>query len=477
MAKSAQQYIDGVFSAPTGYEEAAVINPATEEVIGTVRDSSTSDIDTAVRAAGRALRSREWAESTPKERADVLRALADAVGSRADALASDVTAENGTPVAQSPYASVGLPVAAYRHAADLADGLVSEQSVTAPDGTESIIRREPIGVVAAIVPWNAPQALLAYKLGPALAAGNTVVIKPAPETSLDIAHLMQAAEEAGIPPGVINVIQGTRDAGQTLVSHTGVNKISFTGSTEAGRRIASIAGQHLKRMTMELGGKSAAILLDDADLATFTGDIPFALLPSAGQACWATTRVLAPHNRYDEVVDSLAEFMSSIPVGDPAEQDTVFGPLVAERQRDRVENYIRIGLDEGAKLVTGGGRVRGLSRGWYIEPTVFRNADNSMRIAREEIFGPVLTVIPYDNDDEAVAIANDSEYGLGGAVYTRDASRGRDIARRVQTGTIGINRYAFHMNAPFGGMKASGLGRENGPFALDAYMELKAIHV
>ena len=288
--------------------------------------------------------------------------------------------------------------------------------------------------------------------------------------------MAELLEEAGIPKGVVSIVAAGREVGEHLVRHPGIDKVAFTGSTPAGRRIASICGEQLKRVSLELGGKSAAIILDDADLAATTEGLKFASLMNNGQACVAQTRILASRKRYDEVVDAVAGLVSSMKVGDPAEADTEIGPLVAKRQQERVEKYIALGQEEGARVVVGGnGLPEGVDRGWYVQPTVFANVNNGMRIAREEIFGPVLAVIPYDDVDDAVRIANDSEYGLAGSVWTADAAAGLDIAKRVRTGTYGVNQYTMDFVAPFGGYKGSGIGREFGKEGVEHYIELKSI--
>jgi aldehyde dehydrogenase (NAD+) len=337
------------------------------------------------------------------------------------------------------------------------------------------VRREPVGVVAAVVPWNVPQFVIMTKLAPALIAGCTLVIKPAPETPLDSYLLAEMIQEAGIPAGVVNIVAAGRETGEYLISHPGVDKVAFTGSTAAGRRIAAICGEQLKRCSLELGGKSAAIILDDCDLPSAMGMLSIAALLNNGQACVAQTRILASRSRYDEVVQAVAEMTVSQIVGDPADPMTGIGPMVAKRQQDRVEGYIKIGLEEGAKPVVGG-LERPFDRGWYVAPTVFANATNDMRIAREEIFGPVLTVIPYEDEADAVRIANDSEYGLSGTVWTTDTEHGMDVARQVRAGTYGVNMMnTMEPATPFGGYKASGLGRELGPEGLSAYLEYKSI--
>jgi betaine-aldehyde dehydrogenase len=339
----------------------------------------------------------------------------------------------------------------------------------------SLVRKEPVGVVAAIVPWNVPLFTAMLKIAPALAAGCTVVLKPAPETPLDAYLLAECLDEAGIPAGVINIVTAGREVGEHLVTHPDIDKIAFTGSTVAGKRIGALAGERLRRVTLELGGKSAAIILDDADLAT---SIP-ALLGSSfmnnGQACVAQTRILASRDRYSEVVDAITEFASQQIVGDPLDPETQIGPLVAERQRARVEGYIATAQKEGGKITTGGGRPSSQSTGWYVEPTVFINVEPDSTLAQEEVFGPVVAVIPYDSPDDAVKIANNSEYGLSGTVFTSDIPAGIDIARRVRTGTFTINGFSLEFGAPFGGYKNSGIGRELGPEGLAAYLESKSI--
>jgi betaine-aldehyde dehydrogenase len=343
-------------------------------------------------------------------------------------------------------------------------------------GSDVIVRREAAGVVGAIVPWNVPQFVTMSKLAPALITGCTIVIKPSPETPLDGFKMAEILDEAGIPKGVVSIIPAGREVGEHLVKHPDVDKIAFTGSTAAGRRIAAICGEQLKRCTLELGGKSAAIILDDADLASTVEGLKFASLMNNGQACVAQTRILASRGRYDEVVDAVAGMVAALAVGDPHDAATEVGPLVAERQQERVEKYVALGQEEGAKVVVGGnGRPDGMEKGWYVKPTVFSNVDNSMRIAQEEIFGPVVAVIPYDDPDDAVRIANDSDYGLAGSVWTADIDAGLDIARRVRAGTYGVNQYTMDFVAPFGGFKGSGLGREFGREGIDAYVELKSI--
>ena len=468
-------WIDNETVLARSSETVTLINPSTEDVIGTAVDGTRDDVDVAVAAANRALRDPAWAELDGPARAGLLRALADALDRRGAELAELVSTQNGMPIKMVRWGNVGGSSASYRYFADLAEQrAVEDERVTPYSRTR--VRREPVGAVGIIAPWNGPQILVAWKLGPALAAGCTAVIKPAAETSLDAFVLAEAAREAGFPPGVVNVVTGGRETGAALVEHPAIAKIAFTGSTAAGRQIASVCGSQLKPVTLELGGKSAALVLDDADLDVFSKAITRICAPNSGQVCYSCTRVLAPRTRYDEVVDAVIGGMGSARLGNALAETTNFGPMVSERQRSRVEDYIGIGRAEGAELVLGGDRPGDLERGFFVSPTVFRNVDNSMRIAREEIFGPVLVVIPYEDDHDAIAIANDSDYGLGGSVFTSDAERGLTVARRVETGSIGVNSYEPTLDAPFGGVKGSGLGRELGPEGLDAYVELKSIY-
>jgi len=340
-----------------------------------------------------------------------------------------------------------------------------------------LVRREPVGVVGAIVPWNVPLFVTALKLAPALAAGCTVVLKPAPETPLDAYILAEVCQAAGLPPGVLNIVPAGRENSEHLVTHPGVDKIGFTGSTATGRSIASLGGNHLKRVTLELGGKSAAIILDDAEMDQVIPQLVPAAMMNNGQACIAQSRVLVSRKRHAELVEALVESVKALKVGPSIDQDVAVGPLVTDRQRNRVESYIDIGCREGATVATGGGRPRQPGRGWFVEPTVFVDVDNGMRIAQEEIFGPVLSVIPYDDVDGAVSLANDSTYGLSGSVWTGDIDAGLEIARRIRTGSVTVNGHSLNFSAPFGGFKNSGLGREMGPEGLEAYLELKQVNL
>ena len=469
-------WIGGDWVPSDGGGSIEVISPHTEQVIATVPEASTTDVDNAVAAARAALESGPWATMEPAGRAEILTDLTGALGARAEDLAQTITAEMGSPIMFSHLGQVGATLMVADYYANLAKDFTFEEE---RQGLMSsvLVRREPVGVVGAIVPWNVPLYVTMLKLAPALAAGATMVLKPAPESPLSAYLLAEALEEVGLPKGVVNVVPAGREVGEHLVRHPGVDKIAFTGSTAAGMKIASICGEQLKRYTLELGGKSAAIILDDADVDTTLDNLlQVAGLMNNGQACVAQTRVLASRARYDEVVSGLAARMAAVKVGDPAEMDTEVGPLVAERQRDRVEKYIVQGQEEGAEVVVGGGRPAGQDTGWYVEPTLFAKVTNDMRIAQEEIFGPVISAIPFDDVDDAVAIANDSTYGLSGSVWTADAEAGLGIAKRVRTGTFNVNGFMLEPCAPFGGFKQSGVGREGGPEGLAAYLEDKAIN-
>jgi betaine-aldehyde dehydrogenase len=469
-------FIGGEWIAPATDAVIEVISPHSEEVIARVAEAREADVERAVAAARTAFDQGPWPRLRAVERADAMARLLAALQERSADMAITITDEMGSTITFSNLGQVMASNMVLDYFTRLAREYPFEEVRDGMLGP-SLVRREAVGVVAAIVPWNVPQFTTMLKLGPALAAGATVVLKPAPETPLDAIVLADAVRAAELPAGVVNIVPAGREVGEHLVRHAGVDKVSFTGSTAAGRRIASICGEQLKRVTLELGGKSAAIVLDDADLdPTISGVLPAAIMNN-GQACMAQTRVLASRRRYREVADALAAAAASVQVGDPRDPATVVGPLVAARQRERVENYLRIGRAEGARVIAGGGRPAALPRGWYVEPTVFADVDNRMRIAREEIFGPVVAVIPYDDEDDAVRIANDSDYGLSGTVWTTDVDRGLAIARRVRTGTYTVNSFMMEFSAPFGGFKCSGIGRELGPEGLAAYLEPKTINL
>ena len=468
-------YIGGDWVAPAGNDTIEVISPATEELVGRVPEGTRADIDAAVAAARKAFDEGPWPRMSPLERADAVEKFANLYASRLDDIANVISSEMGSPILFSQLAQAPMPYMMLNYFVGLARQFPFEETRQGILGGQVLVRHEPVGVVGAIVPWNVPQFTTMSKVAPALVAGCTMVIKPSPETPLDAFLLAEIAHEAGIPAGVINIVPADREVSEYLVTHPGVDKIAFTGSTAAGRKIASLCGTNLKRCSLELGGKSAAIVLDDADLGVLTEGLKMASFMNNGQACVAQTRILASRSRYDEVVDALAELAAGFSVGDPLDPATEIGPLVSSRQRERVEGYIKIGQEEGAKAVAGGGRPAGLGKGWYVEPTILANVDNSMRVAQEEIFGPVLVAIPYDDEADALRIANDSDYGLAGSVWTADVEHGVDIARQVRTGTYGVNHYMMDLSSPFGGYKASGIGREFGPEGLSGYLEHKSI--
>jgi aldehyde dehydrogenase (NAD+) len=469
-------FIGGEWVGPAGTGTIDVISPHSEERVGRVPEGTNADVDRAVAAARQAFDEGDWPRLSPEERQQAVRRFADLYSTKFDEMATLITTEMGSPLLFSQLAQVPVPWMMLDAFIKNAEKHPWEETRTGVLSPEVLVRREPVGVVGAIVPWNVPQFTTMSKLAPALLTGCTIVIKPSPETPLDGMLMAELLEEAGIPKGVVSIIPAGREVGEHLVRHPGIDKIAFTGSTAAGKQIAAICGEQLKRCSLELGGKSAAIILDDADLGHTIETLKMASLMNNGQACVAQTRIVAPRSRYGEVVDALGEMVSGLTVGDPLEMTTEVGPLVAERQQERVEKYIALGQEEGAKVVAGGsGRPEGTEKGWYVRPTVFAEVDNRMRIAQEEIFGPVLAVIPYEGVDEAVRIANDSEYGLAGSVWTADEEAGRDVARRVRTGTYGVNKYSMDFNAPFGGFKSSGVGREFGPEGIDEYVEFKTI--
>jgi acyl-CoA reductase-like NAD-dependent aldehyde dehydrogenase len=467
-------YIDGAWRTPHHEDVLEVVSPWTEEVVGRVCTCDRQDVDLAVRAARGAFDEGEWPRRSVEERTAVLERAIALLEPRAPEIARIVTSELGQPITIS---SVGVPRALQtgRYFLDIA-ATVPSHEIRRGAITAAVVR-EPVGVVAAIAPWNGPFSMAVTKVVPALAAGCTVVFKPAPETPLDVFYLAEALAEVGLPDGVFNLVVGGRDVGEALVSHPGVDHVTFTGSTSTGRGIGAVCGQHLKRVQLELGGKSAALILEDADLDAAAPSLAFGAFYNSGQICLAFSRVLAARSRYAEVVDRLVTSANAMTLGDPFDPQTKLGPLVSRGQRDRVEAYIAAGHADGARLVRGGQRPPHLPRGWYVEPTIFADAANDQRICREEIFGPVVAVMPFDDIDEAIAIANDSDYGLHGGVFTNDADAALRIARSVRTGSFSVNMCAYNVEAPFGGMKASGVGRDTGREGFESFLEFKTINL
>ncbi|WP_214102615.1 aldehyde dehydrogenase [Acrocarpospora catenulata] len=467
-------YLGGRWVEASAADRIPVISPATEQVIATVAAPTPDEADAAVAAARASFESGAWRRTPVAERIATMRRLADAYAARVPELGRTLTSEMGAVIGWTQRVHAGGSVLLIQAMCDEAERYPWEEERL---GGAARVIREPGGVVVAIPPWNVPQSTLLSKLVPALLAGCSVVVKPSPETPLDALILAELIDGLGLPEGTVSILPAGREIGERLVAHPQVDHVAFTGSTAAGRSIAAVCGRDLKRVTLELGGKSAAIVLDDADLDAVAAGLRATAFNISGQACIAQTRVLAPRSRYGEVVDALAAMAGKLTLGDPFDPATDLGPLVTSAHRDRVRSYVRLGVAEGARAVAGGPDApTGLDRGWYLRPTVFADVDNRMRIAREEIFGPVLCVIPYADDADAVRLANDSEYGLAGTVWTTDAARADAVARQVRTGMIGVNGFRPHFSLPFGGVKASGIGREFGREGLDAFVEPKAYY-
>jgi acyl-CoA reductase-like NAD-dependent aldehyde dehydrogenase len=474
-------FIDGEWVAPAGgrYD---VINPATEQVVGRAPEASTQQVYDAAAAAKAALPA--WAATRPEERAEILHRAADTIAKHVDDYAAIAQAETGATSATVKMLQVNVAVARFRRYAKGAlepveiplPPTVTETSPLAKGGlTGALVVRQPVGVVSCITSYNNPWANPAGKIAPALAMGNTLVVKPAPQDPLSVLKMTEALEEAGVPAGVVNVISGQSiEVGQASVDSPDVDMVSFTGSTHVGRAIGSVAGGAMKRVLMELGGKGAAIIFDDADLRAAIGAIGTTFSFYSGQICTAPTRVYAQRSVYDQVVDELAQYAKALKVGDPTAPDTVVGPVISAAHRDRIERYVATGRDEGATLVAGGDRPD-LDVGFYVAPTLFADCRNDMTIVREEIFGPVVAVVPFDTEDEAIALSNDSDYGLINYVWSTDAARAYRVARLLRAGTVDLNTVTQQMEAPFGGFKQSGVGRDRGSFGLHAYSELQAI--
>jgi acyl-CoA reductase-like NAD-dependent aldehyde dehydrogenase len=466
-------FIGGEWVRPSSEAKLDVIDSGTEQVFYQVADAQAPDIFRAVGAARQAFDEGPWPRLTHAERAEYLRAIAAALQERSEDLGQMWPREAG--VLHATARGAGASAARkFSYYAGLADTFPFEELATPTAGGEfGLLVREPVGVVGAIIPWNAPMGLISNKVAPALLAGCTVILKSSPEAPGEGYLIAEAAEAVGLPAGVLNVVTADREVSELLVRDPRVDKITFTGSTAAGRRIASICGERIARCTLELGGKSAAVILDDADIETTARTLSQAECFLSGQVCSSLTRIVVPRSRHDALLEALAGTFSQVRVGDPFAAGSQMGPLAAERQRDRVEGYIAKGIADGATLATGGGRPKDLDRGWYIEPTVFGNVDNQSVIAQEEIFGPVLSVIPAADEDDAVRIANDTIYGLNASVFTSDVNRARLVGGRLRSGTVGHNAMRTDFGVSFGGFKQSGIGREGVHEGLPHFLETK----
>ena len=463
-------YIGGSWVEPIGDGSIDVINPATEERIGSVPVASNDDVDAAVEAARGAFE--YWSGTSVEERADFLNRLSAAIKDRSEELAQLITSEVGTPIDYSRMAMVGTPRVVTRSYAKILDDFIWEEEVR-----NSLVVKEPIGVVAMITPWNFPLHQIIGKVAPAIAAGCTMVLKPSKEAPLNAFVFADILDEIGLPDGVFNLVSGHgRDIGETMSSHPGVDMVSFTGSTNAGVRVSELAAPSVKRVTLELGGKSANIILDDADIPRAAASSIYACFGNSGQECSALTRLIVPEEHRDEVVEVISSKMERYSVGDPMDESSRCGPLVSKRQQESVSSFISSGIEEGATLVAGGeGMPDGLERGYYVRPPVFADVTPEMTVFQEEIFGPVLSITTYSSEQEAVELANLSDYGLSGGVWSSDEDRAMRIARMMRTGQVSINGGAFNVTAPFGGSKRSGLGRELGVHGLEEFLEIKSI--
>ena len=470
MTTYAHLFIDGDWRSSGGHDVTDVVSSVTEQVVGRVPRGTAADVETAV-AAARAAFEGAWGHTTVEERAQWLERLAAAMKTRVPDVASAVVHEVGTALGYATKVQVEFPISMLSANAKFIREARLEEELG-----HSLVVKEPVGVVGCITPWNYPLHQVVCKIAPALAAGCTVVLKPAELAPLSAFALADAAKEIGLPRGVINVVSGRGTVvGEAIAAHPGIDMVSFTGSFGAGRRVASVAGDGIKKACLELGGKSAFVVLDDAP---FEKAVPAGVnncMQNSGQTCSAWTRMLVPRGRYAEAIDLAVAQLAKLTVGDPFDAATRLGPLVSAMQRERVLDYIEKGKAEGARLVAGGSRPALLPTGFYVEPTIFADVDNAMTIAQEEIFGPVLAVIPYDSEDDAVRIANDSPYGLAGGVWAGTADRAMAVARRIRTGQVDVNGGRFNVLAPFGGYKKSGIGREIGPLALDEFFTLKSI--
>jgi aldehyde dehydrogenase (NAD+) len=479
-----EMYVDGNFSKGSSDEQIAVLNPATEEIVGQAPKATEEEVELAVQAARRTFDNGSWSGLPVKERASYLLKMADELENQLQSFAKLLVEESGATINKATY-EIASSVKTLRYFAKLSQTDYEYEAIKPNEGAQitsyNFIQREPIGVCAGIVPWNYPFTLAMWKIAPGLVTGNTMVIKPASETPLTMLAFAKIVDKVGLPKGVLNIVSGSgRVVGEKLAGHKDVDKVAFTGSTEVGQRVMELAASNVKITTLELGGKSADILLDDADLDIAIDGALFGTFFHSGQICESGTRLLVPSSIYDEVIERLVQRASEIKLGDPLKPNSGMGPVVSEKQRDQIENYIRIGKEEGARLVLGGERPIGpeYEKGFWVKPTIFADVKNDMTIAQEEIFGPVLSVIKYDTDEEAIQIANDSIYGLAGGVWSKNVPRAIEVAKKIRTGTMWVNSYhLLSQTAPFGGYKQSGIGRELGIHGLLAYTQVKHIHV
>ena len=465
-------YINGQWVPSTGTKSISVTDSSTEEVIATVPEGTAADVDAAVTAARAAFPA--WSELPKEERAAYLTKIGAALDARTDQIAEAIAKEVGMPIFLSKLIQAGLPKANFAVAAQMLGTYQFEEQVG-----NSLVIREAIGVVGCITPWNYPLHQIALKVAPALAAGNTVVVKPSEVAPINAFILAEAIHEAGVPAGVFNLVTGVGPVvGEAIAGHPDIDMVSFTGSTRAGKRVAELASQTVKKVALELGGKSANVILDDADFEKAIADGVNKCFLNSGQTCTALTRMLVPRERLAEAEKIATATAEGFTPGNPFEPSTRLGPLISATQRERVRGFIQQGIDEGAKLLTGGTAAPdGLDQGYFVQPTVFSDVTRNMTIAREEIFGPVLSIIPYDTEEEAVEIANDSIYGLAGGVWSGDPERAKRVARRIRAGQVEVNGGAFNVVAPFGGYKQSGVGREAGKFGLEEFLEVKSLQL
>ena len=465
-------YINGQWVASSGSGTLDVVDSTSEEVIATIPEGTADDVDRAVQAAAAAFPA--WSATARDERAKFLNRISEGLAARTDEIAATISHEVGMPMSLSGMIQVGLPIGAFAEAAQHISDFVWEEEVG-----NSLVVREPVGVVGAITPWNYPLYQIALKVAPALAAGCTVVLKPSEVAPLNAFALAEVIDEVGLPPGVFNLVTGIGPVvGEAIAAHPLVDAVSFTGSTRAGKRVMQVAAENVKKVSLELGGKSANIILEDADLAAAIPAGVFACYLNSGQTCSAFTRMIVPRSRLAEVEELAAASAAGFAPGDPFEATTGIGPLVSAIQRDRVRTYIQKGIAEGAKLIAGGAETpEGLDHGFFVQPTVFSEVTKDMIIAQEEIFGPVLSILPYDTEEEAVEIANDSIYGLAGGVWGGDKEHAIEVARKLRTGQVDVNGGAFNPSAPFGGYKQSGIGRERGKFGFEEFLEVKSLQL